>query len=72
MLIVERWILMALRHVQCRSLGEAQERVANLVERLNQRPLQKLPGTRQTRLQWEARESSLNSDYAMFALLGWR
>lgn len=54
-LIVERWILMALRHVHCQSLGEAQERVAALVERVNQRPFQKLPGTRHTRWREEER-----------------
>ncbi len=45
-LIVERWILMALRHVKIASLGEAQTRVTTLTYQLNTRPFQKLPGCR--------------------------
>ncbi len=53
-LIVERWILMALRHTHLYSLGEAQTRVAALTQQLNARPFQKLPGCR--RLLWETVE----------------
>ena len=45
-LTVERWILMALRHVRIRSLGDAQTRVTALTHHLNARPFQKLPGCR--------------------------
>ena len=45
-LTVERWILMALRHVRIRSLGDAQTRVTALTHQLNARPFQKLPGCR--------------------------
>ena len=45
-LIVERWILMALRHVKIKSLGEAQTRGTTLTDQLNTRPFQKLPGCR--------------------------
>ena len=45
-LVVERWILARLRHRQVFSLGELNEFVGELLERLNARPFQKLPGCR--------------------------
>ena len=56
-LIVERWILMALRHVRITSLAEAQEHVRALTARLNDRPFQKWPGTRRT--WWEEERVTL-------------
>lgn len=56
-LIVERWILMALRHTRITSLAEAQERVRALTARVNDRPFQKWPGTR--RQWWEEERGSL-------------
>lgn len=47
-LVVERWILFRLRHRRFTSLGEAQAAVAELLQDLNSRPFQKMPGCRQT------------------------
>lgn len=46
-LIVERWILAALRHRQHFSLGQLNASIRELVTLLNQRPFRKLPGNRQ-------------------------
>jgi transposase len=45
-LIVERWILAALRHHQHFSLGQLNATIRELLERLNTRPFRKLPGCR--------------------------
>jgi transposase len=45
-LIVERWILAALRKRKFFGIGELNEAIAELLERLNQRPFRKLPGSR--------------------------
>lgn len=45
-LIVERWILAALRHRQHFSLGQLNATLRELLERLNSRPFPKLPGCR--------------------------
>jgi transposase len=47
-LIVERWILAALRKRTFFSLEELNEAIAALLEKLNQRPFQKLPGSRRS------------------------
>ena len=44
--VVERWILARLRNRQMFSLGELNELIGELLERLNMRPFQKLPGCR--------------------------
>jgi transposase len=46
--IVERWILAALRHRSFFSLSALNTAIAALLERLNQRPFKKLPGSRRT------------------------
>lgn len=46
--VVERWILAALRNRQFFSLDELNRAIAVLLERLNQRPFKKLPGSRQS------------------------
>jgi transposase len=46
--IVERWILAALRHQSFFSLSALNTAIAALLERLNQRPFRKLPGSRRT------------------------
>jgi len=51
-LVVERWILACLRHRKFFSLEELNDAVRDLLERLNNRPFKKLPGTR--RSQFEA------------------
>jgi transposase len=45
-LIAERWILAALRHHRFHSLDELNKAIRELLEKLNHRPFQKLPGTR--------------------------
>ncbi len=50
--VVERWILACLRHRRFFSLSELNESIRELLERLNNRPFKKLPGTR--RSQFEA------------------
>ena len=44
--VVERWILAALRHRTFFSLAELNAAIAALLERLNERPFKKLPGSR--------------------------
>lgn len=48
MQLVERGILAALRHQTCFSLNALNTAIAALLERLNQRPFKKLPGSRRT------------------------
>lgn len=45
-LIVERWILAALRHRQFFSLAELNATISKLLVKLNERPFRKLPGCR--------------------------
>ena len=45
-LVAERWILAALRHRKFFSLGELNEAIAGLLDRLNHRPFRKREGTR--------------------------
>lgn len=47
-LLVERWILAALRDRKFFSLGELNDAIARLLKKLNDRPFQKLPGSRQS------------------------
>ena len=47
-LLVERWILAALRNRTFFSLAELNEAIRDLLVRLNNRPFQKLPGTRRS------------------------
>ena len=47
-LIVERWILARLRNHQFFSLQQLNEVISNLLPDLNQKPFQKLPGSRQS------------------------
>ena len=44
--LVERWILAALRHQRCTSLGELNERIRELVGRLNEKPFRQRPESR--------------------------
>ncbi len=45
-LLVQRWILAALRHRRFFSLGDLNEAIGQLLARLNQRPFRKLPESR--------------------------
>jgi transposase len=45
-LIVERWIMARLRHQQFDSVHEVNAAIAPLLTRLNEKPFQKLPGSR--------------------------
>ena len=44
--IVERWILARVRHQRFASVHEVNHAIAPLLKRLNERPFQKMPGTR--------------------------
>lgn len=44
--VVERWIMARLRHQQFATVQDVNEAMAPLLERLNARPFQKLPGSR--------------------------
>ena len=58
-LLVERWILAALRHRTFFSLaGEANQAIRELLNRLNQKPFKKIPGSRRERfLSWISRHA---------------
>lgn len=47
-LLVTRWIIAALRHRRFFSLDELNEAIADLLERLNAKPFQKMPGSRRS------------------------
>lgn len=44
--VVERWVMARLRHRQFATIHEVNEAIKPLLERLNERPFQKLPGNR--------------------------
>src|SRR5438046_4625741 len=44
--VVERWVMARLRHQQFATVHEVNDAIAPLLERLNARPFQKLPGSR--------------------------
>lgn len=44
--VVERWILARLRHQRLASVHEVNQAISPLLKRLNERPFQKLPGSR--------------------------
>ena len=46
--VVERWILAVLRNRQFFSLGELNTAIGLLLDRLNQKPFKKLPGSRRS------------------------
>lgn len=50
-LIVQRWVLLCLRHRTFFSLGELNEAIRERVDALNQRPFKKLAGSRQDRFE---------------------
>ena len=56
-LLVERWILAALRHARFVGWDHAQQRVRELLDRLNARPFQKWAGSRRTL--WEEERRAL-------------
>jgi transposase len=47
-LLVTRWILMRLRHHTFFSLGQLNDAIAQLLDSLNERPFQRLPGSRKS------------------------
>jgi transposase len=47
-LVVERWVVAALRHRRFFSLSDLNQAIRELVEKLNQRPFRKRPGSRAT------------------------
>ena len=46
--VVERWIMARLRHVAFTTIGEVNRAITPLLEDLNNRPFQKLPGSRRS------------------------
>ena len=44
--VVERWILMRLRHQRFHSVEEVNAAIVPMLEQLNAKPFQKLPGSR--------------------------
>lgn len=44
--IVERWVLMRLRHARFDTIAEVNEAIRPLLDQLNNKPFQKMPGTR--------------------------
>jgi len=50
-LLVTRWILMRFRHRTFFSLGELNAAIAQLLDSLNERPFQRLPGSRKSRFE---------------------
>jgi len=56
-LLVTRWILMRLRHHTFFSLGQLNDAIAQLLDSLNERPFQKLPGSRKSRFEDIEREA---------------
>ena len=56
-LLVTRWILMRLRHHTFFSLGQLNEAIAQLLDSLNERPFQRLPGSRKSVFEGIEREA---------------
>lgn len=56
-LLVTRWILMRLRHHTFFSIGQLNEAIAQLLDSLNERPFQRLPGSRKSRFEDIEREA---------------
>jgi transposase len=56
-LLVERWVLAKLRHETLFSLGSLNARIKELLQQLNDKPFQKLPGSRHS--QYEALDKPL-------------
>jgi transposase len=71
-LLVERWVLMALRHARLPHLAAAQQQVQALVDRLNDRPFQKQPGTRRTLFLTEERATLQPLPAQSYVLAEWR
>jgi len=57
-LLVERWILAALRDRTCFALAELNGEIARLLERLNSRPFKKLPGSRRKYSAYSSQDKS--------------
>lgn len=51
MLLVERWILACLRHETFYTLVQLNQRIHELLHRLNNKPFQKLPGSRSSQFE---------------------
>ncbi len=71
-LLVERWILACLRHRQFFSLEELQEAIGELLDRLNQRPFQKLEGSRESRFEELEREHLRPLPEAPYVFAEWK
>jgi len=70
--ICERWILAPLRNHTLVGLSEANREIARLLEALNDRPFQKLPGTRRSRFQELDRPELAPLPSTLYAYAEWR
>jgi transposase len=70
--ICERWILAPLRNHTLVGLAEANREVARLLEALNDRPFQKLPGTRRSRFEELDRPELAPLPPAPYAYAEWK
>jgi transposase len=71
-LIVQRWVLAALRKRRFFSLGELNEAIRELLARLNQRPFRKLPGTRHELFEQLDRPALLPLPAQRFVFAEWK
>lgn len=70
--IAERWILARLRHQAFFSLGELNRAIAVLVEEMNERPFQKLPGSRRSRFEGNERQALAPLPERPYAFAVWK
>lgn len=70
--VVERWILARLRHHQFFSLEDLNREIRRLVEELNSRPFQKLPGSRKSMYESIDRPALLPLPVTPYQFAEWR
>ena len=70
-LLVERWIMAALRNRTFHALAELNEAVRTLLTRLNERPFQKLPGSRRTMFETVDRPALLPLPASPYVFEAW-
>jgi transposase len=71
-LLIERWILARLRNHTFFSLGELNREIARLLDELNDRPFQKLSGTRRTRFEAIDRPAMLPLPQQVYEYAQWK
>jgi transposase len=70
-LLVERWVLACLRRRTFFSLEELNQAIGELLERLNERPFQKLPGSRRSQFETLERPALRPLPSEPYALAAW-